>query len=81
MVYIKPKVIGEAKATWKISPQAKAVVTYYANYTGYSEDEIVDKVLLDLRNDPDFINWLESKRRNKRAMARIFPEKKEDKVG
>ena len=73
-LFLKPKAKLGSKSTWVVSEQTKAIVKYYAQYTGYSEDEVVDKVLSKLKDDPEFINWIKKKRRNKRAISQIFYE-------
>lgn len=77
MEYIKPKNLGGHKVKWNISTQTSAVVKYYAEYTGYTEDEIVDMYLMQLRDDPDFKTWLSKKRRNVRAMSQIYKGKED----
>ncbi len=73
MEFIKPKPVAQGtKTTWNLSPCTRAVVRYYAEYTGYTEDEVVDQFLYQLCKDPDFENWLKQKRRNKRALAQIY---------
>lgn len=73
MEFIKPKALAEGtKTTWELSQRTRAVVRYYAEYTGYSQAEIVDQFLYQLCEDPDFKNWLTQKRRNKRALEQIF---------
>jgi hypothetical protein len=74
MEFIKPKQPLGSKVTWSISDQTKALVKYYAEYTGYSQDEVVDTFLKNLLKDEEFMKWIYSKRRNKRALAQIFPE-------
>lgn len=74
MKYIEPKPRLGSKAIWNVSEQTKATVKYYAEYTGYSEDEVVDQFLIQLRDDPNFLEWIQNKRRNKRALAQIFNE-------
>ncbi|BAU29323.1 hypothetical protein DFP93_11643 [Aneurinibacillus soli] len=76
MKFIEPKPRLEQKSTWHVSEQTKATVKYYAEYTGYSEDEVVDQFLLQLRDDPKFLEWLQSKRRNKRAFSQMFADAK-----
>ncbi|MFC0213801.1 hypothetical protein ACFFK0_15320 [Paenibacillus chartarius] len=73
-LFLKPKPRLGSKATWVVSDRAKAIVKYYAQYTGYTEDEVVDQVLSKLKDDPEFIKWIKDKRRNKRAMAQIFSD-------
>lgn len=73
MEFIKPKPTTQGiKTTWTLSQRTRAVVRYYAEYTGYTEDEVVDQFLYQLCEDPDFQNWLKQKRRNKRALAQIY---------
>ncbi len=83
MEYIKPKNTGGRKVIWNVSPQTSAVVKYYAQYTGYSEDEVVDMYLLQLRDDPQFQSWLKKQRRNKRAMDQIYGDsvQREENIG
>lgn len=73
MKFIKPKPVTQGtKTTWALSQRTRAVVKYYAKYTGYTQDEVVDQFLYQLCEDPDFENWLKQKRRNKRAIAQIY---------
>lgn len=74
MEFIKPKQTLGSKVIWSVSDQTKALVKYYAEYTGYSQDEVVDTFLKNLLKDQDFMEWIQSKRRNKRALSQIFPE-------
>jgi hypothetical protein len=74
MNFLEPKPRRESKVTWNISEQTKAAVKYYAEYTGYTEEEVVDICLIQLRDDPKFLEWLQTKRRNKRALSQIFDE-------
>jgi hypothetical protein len=73
MEYIEPKPKLGSKVVWTVSDNVKSVVKYYAEYTGYTEDEIVDTYLSQLRDDPKFKEWLLGKRRNKRAISQVFP--------
>lgn len=62
MEFIKPKPVAQGtKATWKLSQRTRAVVRYYAEYTGYTEDEIVDQFLYQLCENPEFQNCLKQK--------------------
>ena len=74
MNFLEPKPRRESKVIWNLSEQTKATVKYYAEYTGYTKEEVVDKYLIQLRDDPKFLEWLQNKRRNKRALAQIFDE-------
>ncbi|GMA60318.1 hypothetical protein NZD89_12000 [Alicyclobacillus fastidiosus] len=83
MEYIKPKNTDRRRVEWKVSAQTSAIVKYYAQYTGYSEDEVVDMFLIQLRDDPQFLTWLQKQRRNKRAMEQIYSDTpiKEENIG
>jgi hypothetical protein len=72
MKYIEPKPRLECKTNWNVSEQTKATVKYYAEYTGFTENEVVEQYLIQLRDDPNFLEWLHNKRRNKRALSQIF---------
>lgn len=74
MEYIQPKNTGKRKVMWHVSTKTSAVVKYYAQYTGYSEDEVADKFLSQLSDDPQFKVWLGKQRRNKRAMEQIYSD-------
>jgi len=51
MEFIKPKVINKVNPEWRVSEQTKTIVKYYAEYTDYSESEIIDKFLKNLLKD------------------------------
>lgn len=70
MKYLSPKCA--AKVNWVLSDQTRAIVEYYAKYSGYSEDEIVDFALKNLLGDPRFANYLRAQRRTKRLVDRVF---------
>ena len=73
--YIKPRPKSNGvKADWKVAKQIKELVKQYALYTGYSEVEIVNTFLIELRNDPEFKAWLDGQRNNKRALEYIYAE-------
>ena len=74
MDFIEPKKKNFKKVNWKISERTRAIVKYYAEYTKYTEEEIVDKFLTNILKDEGFINWIENKRYNKRIKKKIFNE-------
>lgn len=55
MNFIKPKNKNVEKVDWLLSERTRAIVKYYAEYTEYSESEIVDKFLLNILEDEDFV--------------------------
>jgi DNA relaxase NicK len=69
--FIKPKNTNADKVDWLISERTKAIVKYYAEYTEYSESEVVDKFLKNILDDKDFIKWIEQKRNNKRLIKQM----------
>jgi DNA relaxase NicK len=69
--FIKPKNTNADKVDWLISERTKAIVKYYAEYTEYTESEIVDKFLKNILDDKDFIKWIEQKRNNKRLIKQM----------
>lgn len=70
--FIQPKNKNAKQVDWKISESTRAMVSYYAEYSEYSEEEVVDKFLqLNLVKDEQFIEWVKSKRNNKRMLKAI----------
>lgn len=83
MNFIKPKNKNVEKVDWLLSERARAIVKYYAEYTEYSESEVVDKFLLNILEDKDFISWIEKKRNNRRIVKQLELEDvvEEDVIG
>lgn len=74
MDYIEPKA-KRFKTSWEVLPITRSLVKYYAEYTGYSEGEVLDKIVIQLKDDPEFQKWaLEAKRSNKLLLRKIYPE-------
>ncbi|MBD8069295.1 hypothetical protein [Bacillus sp. PS06] len=71
MQFIEPKKRLEKKADWRVSEHTKLTVKHYADYTGYTEDEVVDIFLKNLLDDQNFIDWINQKRRNKRIVQQL----------
>lgn len=81
MDFIKPKPKIGTKTNWSVSDRTKSIVKYYAEYTGLSEDEVVDQFLTNILKDEDFNKWINSKRRKTRITKQLFPEQSvEDKA-
>lgn len=78
MEFIKPKPKIGTKTNWSVSERTKSIVKYYAEYTGYSEDEAVDRFLTNILKDEEFNTWINNKRRKKRIMSQIFPEQNKE---
>ncbi len=80
--YIKPKHANAKQVSWKISENTRNIVSYYAEYTEYSEDEVVDRLLKEfLVNDEQFIQWIKSKRSNKKMLKAVGLLKEEESIG
>ncbi|WP_243526664.1 hypothetical protein [Bacillus pseudomycoides] len=77
MKFLKPKNKNSEPVGWKISEQTRYIVKYYAEYLEFTEDEVVDEFLKNIIDDKDFIEWVESKRFNKRILSQIQNVKEE----
>ena len=74
--FIQPKNKNAQSVDWKISGRTRALVSYYAEYSEYSEEEVVDEFLQrNLIKDDQFIEWIKSLRNNKRMLKTIGLEK------
>lgn len=71
MKFIKPKNNNADNVDWIVSERVRAIVKTYAEYTEYSESEVVDMFLLNLLEDKDFIKWIENKRNNRRIVKQL----------
>ncbi|WP_210607882.1 hypothetical protein [Priestia flexa] len=71
MKFLKPKKLNAEKVDWLVSEQVRAIIKNYAEYTEYSESDIINMVLLDLIEDRDFIEWVAAKRNNKRLIKEL----------
>ncbi|WP_335870876.1 hypothetical protein [Bacillus sp. 2205SS5-2] len=71
MKFIKPKNNNADGVDWLISERVRAIVKTNAEFTEYSENEVVDVFLLNLLDDKDFIKWIESKRNNRRIIKQL----------
>jgi hypothetical protein len=69
---IKPKFQGTVKVEWRISKRAKEIISEYSKYTKYEEGEIVDKLISEIIEDEDFVNWLKKKRYKKKVEELLF---------
>lgn len=83
MKFIKPKNKNAEKVDWLLSERTRAIVKYYAEYTEYSESEVVDKFLVNILDDKDFVQWIEKKRNNRRIVKQLEMEDavEEDAIG
>ncbi len=68
MKYIQPKT-DKRKVTFSLSQRTSQILSLYAKYTKYTEDEVVDMFLLNLSEDVKFLEWAQRQRNNKRIIA------------
>jgi hypothetical protein len=66
--FIEPKNRNAKPVDWKISKKTQDIIKYYAEYTEYSEEEVVDEFLLNILGDQKFIDWINTKKNNKRIL-------------
>lgn len=71
MKFITPKNNKADSVEWLISERVRALVNVYSEYTGYSESEVVDTLLLNILDDKDFLKWIENKRNNRRIVKQL----------
>jgi hypothetical protein len=71
MKFIAPKNNKAESVEWLISERVRALVNVYSEYTGYSESEVVDTLLLNILDDKDFLKWIENKRNNRRIVKQL----------
>jgi hypothetical protein len=79
--FIEPKNKRAEKVGWKISERTRSIVKYYAEYTEFTEDALVDEFLLNILNDKKFLKWIDGKRYNKRILAQIFDTGEDENIG
>lgn len=65
MKFIKPKTVKK-KITWSISEKTLIILSYYAKYSQYKEEEVVDMFLENLLVDKGFIDWIDTQRYKKK---------------
>lgn len=68
MQFIPPKKQNSQKVKWELPNKTIAIVKHYAEYTGYSEEEVLSTFLKNILDDPQFISYIENKRNNKRIL-------------
>lgn len=68
MKFLEPKKNLKVKVDWLVSERTSNIIKHYAEYTGYSESEVVDEFLQNLLDDPKFKNWILNLRNNKRII-------------
>jgi hypothetical protein len=68
MRFMKPKEKKTQKTPWEVSERVIDLVKAYAEYTEYSEEEIVEYFLNVIQDDEAFRSWAVKKRNNKKLL-------------
>ncbi len=71
MKFIPPLGINKQAVDWRISKHSRDIVKYYAEYTERHEEDVVDMVVKNLLTDPGFLNWIKTRRYNKRICQQL----------
>jgi hypothetical protein len=74
MKFIKPKIQLNQKIELSVSKLTKMLISYYTEYTGYSENEVVDIFFKNVLEDKEFVDWLNSKRYKKKIDVLLTEE-------
>lgn len=76
MRYLEPKGLNAKKVNWEISERTREIVKQYAEYAERTESEAVDFFLMNILTDKKFLEWIGTKRNNKRIVQRMGVEDK-----
>lgn len=76
MRYLEPKGLNAKKVNWEISEQTREIVKQYAEYAERTENETVDLFLTNILTDKKFLEWIGTKRNNKRIVQKMGLEGK-----
>lgn len=57
MIFVKTKNLNAESVNLLVSERARNIVKMYSEYTEYSESDIINKFLLNLLEDKEFIEW------------------------
>ncbi len=70
---LKPKHCDSDNLRLCVSKTTSSILTEYEKYTGYNKNEIVEHLVEEImRDDLEFMEWLKTKRFNKRAHKNIL---------
>lgn len=81
MEFIKPKDKNHKRPNWQVSERTLSLVKAYSEYCDYSEGEVIDMFLENLKKDEKFIEWALKKRNNKRLLKVLDIETGEEMIG
>lgn len=66
--FIEPKADQFEKVNWSLPEKTVRLVEHYAEYTGYSAEEVVSMFFENVLNDVNFKSYIKAKRNNKRIL-------------
>ena len=66
--FIEPKNLKTSKVNWSLPQKTIRLVEHYAEYTGYSDEEIVARFLDNLLLDENSKEHIKKKRNNRRIL-------------
>jgi hypothetical protein len=66
--FIKPKNQKRRNSDWELTERTLSIVKYYSEYTGYTEEDVLEQFLQNILSDKEFANWIYNKRNNKRIL-------------
>lgn len=72
MEFIKPKKETRKKLVCDLSLRTTSILEHYSKYTQYTVDEVLDKFLLNILDDAQFIEWANKQRYNKKILAALY---------
>lgn len=72
MNFVKPRKTTKKTISCELSLRTVSILDYYSRYTQYSIDEILDKFLLNILDDENFIAWVNKQRYNKKIVAALY---------
>ena len=68
MKFIKPKNQKTQKSDWELTERTLSIVKYYSEYTGFTEEDVLEQFLQNILSDKEFTEWIYNKRNNKRIL-------------
>lgn len=81
MEFIKPKDKNLKRPNWQVSESTISLVKAYSEYCDYSEGEVIEMFLKNLKKDEKFIEWALKKRNNRRLLKVLDIEVEEELIG
>lgn len=74
MRFMMPKEKNLKKADWELPQKTLDLVKAYAEYTDYTENEVVEYYLNQIQEDERFQTWALKKRNNKKLLKLLDTE-------